>query len=406
MKEIINGFYPKRVVDLEFFTWNGAESMEYEEKREQIRSTYNGCLKLLQAIKALEVIPKEVLDDAEQQIEFSEKMLLKMDYLSDGKSLVTLALKNEDCMDWFLDFMVDEWKEPSLSMVVYALVILTKNQAVKAYVKRRHVIRLCNFIMHEKRFETVCDSAMQFFLFENFSISWSALSCLLADELRKRKVDIGATECDYIFERRCIDYLSLFAKMKGEEYINHLIDVYSRVLEFHLKSSQLNTMIVAYLKEMKINKKSIFKLVSRVFSSPHHAPDEEIVGSFYDYCKATNTEDLIYNPNLLSKKTSEEKLKKRTLMQQNRLLILKAIEKGVKTYDPSIDYKNFKTDIENDPNVYSLSSLKLHLADRIGITLPYDRTQFIKRHFGSLVGAKKAEAKEYEQLAKMTCRVC
>ena len=184
-----------------------------------------------------------------------------------------------------------------------------------------------------KRDLNLCDSAMQLFLFENMTLSWSALSCLLVDELRKRKVTIDATECDYIFERRCIDYLSLFAKMKGEEYINRLIDVYSRVLEFHSKSSQLNTMIVADLKEMKINKKSIHKLVSIVFSPPHHAPDEEIVGSFYDYCKATNTEDLIYNPYLLSKKTSEEKLKKRTLIHQNRLRILKAIEKGVKTYD-------------------------------------------------------------------------
>ena len=399
MKEIMYGFNPKRVVDLEFFTWSGPEAFEYEEKRLQIRKVYDGCLKLLAAIKALEDIPEEVLNDAEQQVEFSEKVLQKMQ-----ASVVTLALKNEDCMDKFLDFLVEEWKAPTLSMIVYVLLILAKNQAAKACVKRRHVIRLCNLVMHEKRFEAVCDSAMQLFLFENLSISWTALSCLLDDELRKRKFSMDVKNPDFIFERRCLDYLSSFAKMKGGSFINRLLDVYSRVLDFHSHSSQLNTMIIHDLKEMKVNKKAIFKLVSRVFSSKH-APDEEIVGSFYDYCKATNTEDLIDNPNMLSKKSSEQKTKIRELRKQNKLRILQAIKRDDKTYDPSIDYKNFKTEVEIDPNVYSFSSLKLHLAERIGTISPYDRTLFIKQHYGSLVRAEKAEEKEYEQLAKMTSRV-
>ena len=398
MKELIYGLSPKRVIDLEFFTWSGPEAYEYEEKQLQTRKLYDGCLKLLSAIKALEAIPEEVLNDAEQQIEFSEKVLQKMDLLQ--SSVVTLALKNADCVDKFLDFMVEEWKAPTLSMVVYVLLILTRNQAVKGHVKRRHVIRLCNFIMHEKRFEAVCDSAMQLFLFEN--LSTGQLFLAFSDELRKRKFSVDIKNPDYIFERRCLEYLSSFAKMKGEAYINRLLDVYTRVLDFHT-GHQVNNIVIADLKEMKVNKKSIFKLVSRAFSSD--LVNEEIVGSFYDYCKATGTEDLIYNPKLLSTKSSEEKTKKRELKKKNKLRILKAIKREEKTYDPNIDYRNFKTEVEIDPNMYSFSSFKLHLSERIGTTIPYDRTQFIKQHYGSLVGAEKAEAKEYEQLVKMTSRV-
>ncbi|KAG2389603.1 hypothetical protein C9374_014163 [Naegleria lovaniensis] len=406
---------PNRELDLEFFTWQGEEAVQYEKEQARLRKLYEPCVRLLQAIKNLPEIPSQEMQD-EQGTHvmnvLSTNHLIPNQETNSGDiqpTLVKNAISSETAMDQFLEFMINDWKTCTLSDLIYLLTILTKNSnLLKPFVLRRHVVKICNFIMHEKKNEIVCIFALKNFLYEYLSISWNVIACLLFDELRKRKEVLPVKnekqktqrpKAKYTFEKRSVEYLSIFARMNHDEKMTQeLVNIYEYVLS-HCRNSYIVSLIISDLKELKINDKKIFKAVSIQYA--HDSPIEELCGSFYEYCKATDTLSLVKNDALLKKKASKEESKmKHKLKNEKRLRVLNMMRTGhsmTMSQQPS-------TEMKVNPEVYSPEALKLHLADILAGLTPFDRAAFVKKYYGNEKNLAIAEEKEFQYLAKLLIR--
>lgn len=327
--------------------------------------------------------------------------------------LVTMAITSTKAIYQLLEFMINDWKTYTLSDLIYLLTILTKNsQLVKPFLLRRHVVKICNFIMHEKKNEIVCNFALKNFLYEYLSISWNVIACLLFDELRKRKEPLETKtekkknkdkkpKAKYTFEKRSVEYLSIFARMSNDEkMIQELVEIYQYLLK-SCDNRYIVSLIISDLKDLKISDKKIFKVVSAQYTL--ETPIEELCGTFYEFCKATDTLSLVKNDALLKKKASKEESKMKTkLKNEKRLRALDVMRKGLTLVSIS---KQPNTQVKINPDVYSPTALKLHLADILAGLTPFNRAAFVKEYYGSEKKLAIEEEKEFQYLGRLIIRV-
>lgn len=203
------------------------------------------------------------------------------------------------------------------------------------------------------------------------------------DELRTSKRKLSSKEkkkqgAQYLFEIRCIEFLSTFCQKKGQElYMKSLIKIYKQVLE-NCEDEYLNSIIILDLKEMKVNSKSVFEIVEEVFE--REMVLEEISGSFYEFCKATGTEELVTKPYLLGKDSKEEYRKKRNLEHERRLHILSIMRKG--TEMPVGKYPNMKNKFTINPEIFTPSDMKHKLQNSLPNIEPKNRWLSLEKLHG------------------------
>lgn len=165
-----------KTIDFSVYYWGGEEAKAREEEQNRIKRVYDYGAKLLNLIKnSLPEIPNDKIENEETQQQYVEEMLKKNNLWDGQMTLLQKAFQSDVHLDKFIDFMIDLWPEPTASKLIYLLNILTNNDFVKTNIRRRHIIRICNFIMYEESFETVCNFSLHKFLFSHLEISWNVL---------------------------------------------------------------------------------------------------------------------------------------------------------------------------------------------------------------------------------------
>ncbi|KAG2387930.1 hypothetical protein C9374_000780 [Naegleria lovaniensis] len=155
---------PMKTIDLSNYYWAGEEAKVREEEQNRIKRLYDYGAKLLKLIKnSLPEIPNDKIENMEAQQQFVEEILKKNNLWDGQMTLLQKAFQSDIHIDKFIDFMIELWPEPTASKLIYLLHILTNNDCVKTNIRRRHIIRICNFIMHEESFENVCNFSLQNF---------------------------------------------------------------------------------------------------------------------------------------------------------------------------------------------------------------------------------------------------
>ncbi|KAG2387929.1 hypothetical protein C9374_000779 [Naegleria lovaniensis] len=203
------------------------------------------------------------------------------------------------------------------------------------------------------------------------------------DELRKSKRKLSAKEkkkqgAQYLFEIRCIEFLSTFCQKTGQEsYMKSLVQIYKEVLTT-CEDEYLHSIIILDLKEMKVNSKSTFKIVEKVYENGSVL--EEVAGTFYQFCKATETEEFVTKPHLLGKDSKEEYKKKRNLEHERRLNILRVVRQG--TEMPVGKYPSTKNEFAINSEIYSISDLKQKLQNSLPAIEPKNRWASLEKVHG------------------------
>lgn len=362
--------------------------MEHEKAEQARKKKFAPCLQLIKSISSLPAISDEELKNHDWNCESVEKILKENELIveeNSGGKLIHNALVNDKFMDQFLDFMIDEWKDPTISELVYILVLLISNKKfLNNLLKRRHVMRICYFVL---AFETKLDSVHKVFqqFLENYNtLSLNVLCSILHDELRKFK-DFKRNNYNFSLEMKCLELLQLLRVKYPSESLDSTFQsvlVYLVRLSTQVSKNLCSQAIIA-LKNMKAKSKASFGAVKKAFEAK--AVNSKVAGTLVEYCKATNTEEYFD----LSKPFDDNK------------------EISEKIIGTGTDVDDFIQDIDVDPKVYSITEMNKHLEETIlrQATI-YIHSQFIRTQYGSVHHQEVEEEKEFQYLAKAIIRVC
>ena len=375
MGMMMDDFLPEVVdkVDLSFYNYSADERQQGNNQQvtstaaelEERKLLENG-IKLLRMIKSsFQDIPNQILE-AEQEIESFIQNVYTKNGFDRNDEWISKAFMSDVLIDKFFDWMMELLVDTTTSKLMYLLHVITVNRTFKENVKRRHLVRLCNYVLPYEKFEIPFNLYFGPFLNELLHLSWNVLETVLIDELKTTKNPLPPKErnkrgAQVLYESRCIDCLTLIAT-SNEIYRPKLLEIFEEILS-SCEDPYITSIIVADMKALKLINKKSFRLIERAYMSKDVF--EDITGTFFEFSQQVDMVDKVSltASSLLNKKLSVEESKAKKRVRKIRdIAIASIVESGFKLAT-STQFSDMKGEFDIDPNIYSVEKMFEHLKE-------------------------------------------